>query len=83
MIVLIIVVLLLLSAMSDWAEAEDWEASEHNAEIRHQEMLEAYNNSSNRKSNMVRKVSRKRSVKDTNGYTLSEEVVIEGDFDYD
>ena len=83
MIALIIVVLLLLSAMSDWAEAEDWEASERNAEIRHRELMEAYEKKSVQRSNTVRKVSRKRSVKDTNGYTISEEVEIEGDFNYD
>ena len=83
MIVLIIVVILLLSAMSDWAEAEDWEASERNAEIRHRELMEAYEKKSVTRSNTVRKVSRKRSVKDSSGYTISEEVEIEGDFNYD
>jgi len=83
MIVLIIVVILLLSAMSDWTEAEDWEASECNAEIRHRELMEAYEKKAVTRRNAVRKVSRKRSIKDSSGYTISEEVEIEGDFDYD
>ena len=81
MIVLIIVILLLLSACRDWTDAEDWERSEHNAEIRHQELLEAYEKKS--KKSGVTKASRTRAIKDRNGNTLVEEVILEGDFDYD
>lgn len=80
MIILIIVVLLLLSACKDWTDAEDWERSEHNAEIRHQELLEAYERKV--KKSRVTKASRTRAVKDRNGNTLVEEVILEGDFDY-
>lgn len=81
MIIAIIVVLLLLSAMSDWSSGEDWERSEHNAEIRHQELLEAYEKKA--KKNNVTKARRTRAIKDASGRTLVEEVVIEGDFDYE
>lgn len=81
MIVAIIVVLLLLSAMSDWADAKDWEASERNAEIRHQELLKVYEKKA--KKSGVTKASRTRAIKDRNGNTLVEEVILEGDFDYD
>ena len=80
MIILIIVILLLLSACKDWTDAEDWERSEHNAEIRHQELLEAYERKANK--SRVTKASRTRAIKDKNGNTLVEEVVLEGDFDY-
>ena len=80
MIILIIVILLLLSACKDWTDAEDWERSEHNAEIRHQELLEAYERKANK--SRVTKASRTRAIKDRNGITLVEEVVLEGDFDY-
>ena len=80
MIILIIVVLLLLSACKDCTDAEDWERSEHNAEIRHQELLEAYERKANK--SRVTKASRTRAIKDRNGNTLVEEVVLEGDFDY-
>lgn len=80
MIILIIVILLLLSACKDWTDAEDWERSEHNAEIRHQEFLEAYERKANK--SRVTKASRTRAIKDRNGNTLVEEVVLEGDFDY-
>lgn len=80
MIILIIVILLLLSACKDWTDAEYWERSEHNAEIRHQELLEAYERKV--KKSRVTKASRTRAVKDRNGNTLVEEVILEGDFDY-
>lgn len=80
MIILIIVILLLLSACKDWTDAEDWERSEHNAEIRHQELLEAYEMKA--KKSKVTKASRTRAVKDRNGNILVEEVILEGDFDY-
>lgn len=81
MIVLIILILLLLSACRDWTDAEDWERSERNAEIRHQELLEAYEKKA--KKSGVTKASRTRAIKDRNGNTLVEEVILEGDFDYD
>ena len=81
MIILIIVILLLLSACKDWTDAEDWERYEHNTEIRHQELLEAYERKANK--SRVTKASRTRAVKDRNGNTLVEEVVLEGDFDYE
>ena len=81
MIILIIVILLLLSACKDWTDAEDCERSERNAEIRHQELLEAYKKKT--KKSGVTKASRTRSIKDRNGNTLVEEVILEGDFDYD
>lgn len=81
MIVLTIVILLLLSASRDWADAEDWERSERNAEIRHQELLESYEKKA--KKSGVTKASRTRAIKDRNGNTLVEEVMLEGDFDYD
>ena len=92
MIITIIGIILLLSAMSDIAEASDWETSERNADIRHkeflaqqrkaekkhQELLEAY-----MKQNRISKVKRKRTAVDCNGNTLIEEIEVEGDFNYE
>lgn len=79
--IILIVVFLILSAMKDWADAEDWERSERNAEIRHQEILEAYEKKAKKAG--VTKASRRRAIKDRNGNTLVEEVVLEGDIDCD
>lgn len=75
MIVAIIVVILLCSAMSDYASALDWEASEHNAEIRHRELMRSQQSRKRRtKSN---RTTRRRAIKDINGRVLCEEVIIE------
>ena len=74
-----IAVLLILSAMSDWSSAEDWERSEHNAEIRHQELLEATRKRN--KSHPV-KETRRRFIKDRHGNILAEEYIVESE-DYD
>jgi hypothetical protein len=74
MIVLIIVVLLLLSACRDWSDAEDWERSEYNAELRHQELLEEYRRTDKLK---ITKATRKRTARDKHGNILSEEITIE------
>ena len=39
-ILLIIGIILLISASSDWAAAKDWERSERNADLRHQEDMD-------------------------------------------
>jgi hypothetical protein len=77
MIVLIIVVLLLLSACRDWSEAEDWERSEYNAELRHQELLEEYRRSRRTDKLKITKATRKRTARDKHGNILSEEITIE------
>lgn len=83
MIALIIVVILLCSAMSDWASGADWEASERNAELRHQEMLEAYERQTKvlkKKPASFNRITRKRAITDGSGRTLVEEVIVDGDF---
>ena len=47
MILLIIAFILILSAMSDWADAKDFECSESNAERRHNELMEIEERQSN------------------------------------
>lgn len=79
MLVLIVALILILSALEDWAKADEYEASEYNAEMRHQELMEAYK----RKANNVTKAKRTCVVKEENGTLLAEEVEIEGDFDYE
>lgn len=79
MIVLIIALILILSALDDWAKEDEFETSEYNAEMRHQELMEVYK----RKANNVTKAKRTRMVKEENGTLLAEEVEIEGDFDYE
>lgn len=78
MIAVIIALILILSALEDWAKEDEFETSEYNAELRHQELMEAYK----RKTNATR-AKRTRVVKEENGTLLAEEVEIEGDFDYE
>ncbi len=77
MIVLIIVVILLCSAMSDYAAAEDWESSERNAELRHEEMMEVLTYKKPRTVHKKNRTIRKRAIKDSYGNTLVEEVIVE------
>lgn len=75
MIVIIIGVLLILSAMSDWASAEDFRISERNAEIRHRELMDRY-----AQAERTGRTTRRRFIKDKYGNILAEEVIVEGDF---
>jgi hypothetical protein len=74
----LIIVILLCSAMSDYASAEDWESSERNADLRHEEMMRTltYYSKPSRKHKENRKI-RKRAIKDSYGNTLIEEVIVE------
>lgn len=73
-------VILIVSAMSDWASAKDWEASERNAEIRHQELLEA---TRKYKAPKFDRITRRRYIKDRHGNILAEEVIVDYNDDYD
>lgn len=73
----LIIVILLCSALSDYASAEDWESSERNADLRHEEMMRTLTyNKPSRKHKENRKI-RKRAIKDSYGNTLIEEVIVE------
>lgn len=73
----LIIVILLCSAMSDYASAEDWESSERNADLRHEELMRTLTyNKPSRKRKENRKI-RKRAIKDSYGNTLIEEVIVE------
>ena len=82
---ILIAIILFCSALSDFASASDWEASEHNAELRHQELLEEQRRLSRRRKNPT--VTRRRFIKDKHGNILAEEVIVNdwdnyGDSDY-
>lgn len=79
MIVLIVALILILSALDDWAKADEFETSEYNAEMRHQELMEVYK----KKASNITKAKRTRTIKEENGASLTEEVEITGDFDYE
>lgn len=77
MLVVIIVVILLVSAMSDWQQAENLAVLDRNEEMRHQELISSYE----AKSKQNRTVKRTRAVKEPSGRVLVEEVLLEGEFD--
>lgn len=77
MLVIIIVVILLVSAMSDWQQAENSAILDRNAEMRHQELISSYE----AKSKQNRTVKRTRAVREPNGRILVEEVLLEGEFE--
>ena len=79
MLVLIVALILILSALEDWAKADEFEISEYNAEMRHQELMEVYK----KKASNITKAKRTRTIKEENGASLTEEVEITGDFDYE
>lgn len=79
MIVLIVALILILSALDDWAKADEFETSEYNAEMRHKELMEVYK----KKASNITKAKRTRTIKEENGASLTEEVEITGDFDYE
>lgn len=75
----LIVVILLCSAMSDWARAKDWESREYNEELRHEEIMHELKEmhkdlKSKRKSEPF--INRRRAIKDSNGRVLVEEVLV-------
>lgn len=79
MLVLIVALILILSALDDWAKADEFETSEYNAEMRHQELMEVYK----KKASNITKAKRTRTIKEENGASLTEEVEITGDFGYE
>lgn len=78
MILILIAVILILSAMSDWADAKDWEASEAAAERRHRELMRAARGQA--KAVGLKRAVRRRAIKDASGRVLAEEVILEGGF---
>ena len=69
---ILIAIILFCSALSDFASASDWEASEYNAELRHQELLEEQRRLARRRKTPT--VTRRRFIKDKHGNILAEEV---------
>ena len=81
MILIIIAILLILSAMSDWSAAEDWERSERDADARHRQLMDALERKSKRDG--LTRARRTRTIKEPSGRVLVEEIELEGDFDDD
>lgn len=77
MLTAIIVVILICSIISDMGSASDWEASERNAEIRHQELLDAYEKHLKEKPKSGNRLTRRRAIKDSNGRVLVEEIILD------
>ena len=89
-ILLIIGIILLISASSDWAAAKDWERSERNADQRHQEDMDLQRELHAELRRDIKKASRRRKkdevptyrrerrfIKDQWGNILGEEIVEE------
>lgn len=78
---ILIAIILILSAERDYNTAAEWEASEREAERRHQELLEATRAARRRKSskNYSPTVIRRRYIKDKYGNILSEEIILDTD----
>ncbi len=74
---ILIAIILLCSAMSDWAAASDWETSEREAERRHRELMEVTRKKTLSKSNP--KITRRRFIKDKHGNILAEEIIVDDD----
>lgn len=77
MLTVIIVVILICSIISDMGSASDWEASERNAEIRHQELLDAYEKQAKKNSKSGNRLTRRRAIKDSSGRLLVEEIILD------
>lgn len=80
----LIAIILICSAMSDFAAASDWEASEHAAERRHEELMEVTRKKALKKRSTP-KITRRRFIKDKHGNILAEEIIVDNDYydDYD
>ncbi|WP_027728628.1 hypothetical protein [Treponema sp. C6A8] len=79
---ILIAIILFVSAMSDFAAAHDWEASEHNAELRHLELLEEQRQLARKRKSQT--VTRRRFIKDKHGNILAEEIIVDdGDYEED
>ena len=80
---ILIAIILICSAMSDFAAASDWEASERTAERRHEELMEATRKKALKKRNSP-KITRRRFIKDKHGNILAEEIIVDDDYyDYE
>ena len=75
---ILIAIILLCSAMSDYAEASDWESSERAAERRHKELMDVTREKTPREKNS-KTVTRRRFIKDKYGNILAEEIIVEDD----
>lgn len=78
MLIILGIILFILSDI-EMASAIDWENSERNAEIRHQELMKTINEKE-KKQVEKHKAVRKRAIKDSYGNVLVEEVILEGRF---
>ena len=74
---LLIGIILLISASSDWAAAKDWEESERRADERHEEYLERLGELTEYRPDPPRQMSHKRHrrfIQDEEGKIIGEEV---------
>lgn len=84
MILTIIGVLLILSAMKDWSDAEDWERAQYNAELRHREKMDALARIEEKARNhRPTRVTRRRFIRSKNGEILAEEIIIDEGYNLD
>ena len=73
---ILIAIILICSAMSDYAAASDWEASEYAAERRHEELMEVTRKNALKRRG-PRKITRRRFINDKHGNILGEEIIEE------
>lgn len=81
---ILIAIILICSAMSDFAAASDYEASERAAERRHRELMEETRRKTQRQRSTP-KITRRRIIKDKHGNILAEEIIVDDNCydDYD
>lgn len=69
---------LFFDGMSDYARGCDWENSERNAELRHQELMASLNSKEKQyKKKKTNVVKRTRAIKEPSGRVLVEEVIVD------
>ena len=76
---ILIAIILICSAMSGFAAASDWGASEFAAERRHEELMEVTRKKAFKKRSSP-KITRRRFIKDKHGNILAEEIIVDDDY---
>ena len=76
---ILIAIILICSAMSDFAAASDWEASERATVRRHEELMEVTRKKALKKRKSP-KITRRRFIKDKHGNILAEEIIVDDDY---
>lgn len=84
MIALIIIIILILSIMNDSDKIDEWEASERNADRRHQELLSQQRKELNRYRRANNKRRTRTIARDEHGRFIAQEIIENGgDEDFD